>query len=148
MDHFKSRTPFRGRPLIWNSFRGELYDISKVQKSFIGRLLSKTPLGADYNISKSGTSLKVDYDISKIQTFHFKDWTLFEDLVTIFEDYFEGPDEAQTPFKDPGRQNTVHLSKVRGWISRRNFEGLGLPGMLQNFEGALRSSFYYFFEIS
>ncbi|GBC05845.1 hypothetical protein RclHR1_06470008 [Rhizophagus clarus] len=37
---------------------------------------------------------------------------------------FEGPDEAQTSFKDPGRQNTVHLSKVRGWISRRNFEGL------------------------
>ncbi|GBB95022.1 hypothetical protein RclHR1_24620001 [Rhizophagus clarus] len=48
---------------------------------------------------------------------------------------FLGPDEAWTPFKDPGRQNTVYLSKVRGWIPRRNFEVLGLPGMLRNFEG-------------
>ncbi|GBB93899.1 hypothetical protein RclHR1_02250009 [Rhizophagus clarus] len=115
------------------------YDILKVWKSFIGGLLSRTPLGADYNILKSGTPLEADYDILKIQTFHFEDWTLFEDLVTIFEDYFEGPDEAQTPFKDPGRQNTVHLLKVRSWIPRRNFEGLGLPGTLQNFEGALQS---------
>ncbi|GBB87818.1 hypothetical protein RclHR1_01430027 [Rhizophagus clarus] len=140
----RSGTPFRGGPLqVRNSFRGGLYDISKVWKSFIGGLLSRTliqsgpwsgtPLGADYDISKSRTPLEADYDISK--TFHFEDWTLFEDLVTIFEDYFEGPDEAQTPFKDPGRRNTVHLSKVCGWIPRRNFEGLGLPGMLQNFEG-------------
>ncbi|GBC08844.1 hypothetical protein RclHR1_08410017 [Rhizophagus clarus] len=77
---------------------------------------------------RSRTSLGADYDILKIQTFHFEDWTLFEDLVTIFEDYFE--DEAQTPFKDPGHQNTVHLLKVCGWIPKRNFEGLGLPGML------------------
>ncbi|GES84430.1 hypothetical protein RCL_jg22795.t1 [Rhizophagus clarus] len=87
-------------------------------------LMSRTSLGADYDISKSRTPLEAEYDISKIQTFHFKDWTLFE-----------GPDEAQTPFKDPGRRNTVHLSKVRDWIPRRNFEGLGLPGMLQNFKG-------------
>ncbi|GBB94566.1 hypothetical protein RclHR1_23800004 [Rhizophagus clarus] len=84
---------------VQNSFRGGLYDISKVQKSFIGGLLSGTPLGADYDISKSGTPLEADYDILKIQMFHFKDWTLFEDLVTIFEDYFEGPDKARTPFK-------------------------------------------------
>ncbi|GBB93449.1 hypothetical protein RclHR1_21760001 [Rhizophagus clarus] len=49
---------------------------------------------------QSRTPLEADFNISKIQTFHFKDWTLFEDLVIIFEDYFEGPDEAQTPFKD------------------------------------------------
>ncbi|GBC03705.1 hypothetical protein RclHR1_05280001 [Rhizophagus clarus] len=88
--------------LVQNSFKGGLYDILKVWKSFIGRLLS----------GRSGLSYfeKADYDISK--TFHFEDWTLFEDLVTIFKDYFEGPDEAQTPFKDPGRRNTVHLSKI------------------------------------
>ncbi|GBC09142.1 hypothetical protein RclHR1_08630001, partial [Rhizophagus clarus] len=113
-DHFKSQNSISRRTTlrVWNSFRGGLYDILK------------------------------------IQTFHFEDWTLFEDLVTIFEDYFEDSDEVRTPFKDPGRQNTVHLSKVCGWIPRKNFEGLGLPGTLQNFEGALRSSFYYFFEIS
>ncbi|GES79977.1 hypothetical protein RCL_jg22938.t1 [Rhizophagus clarus] len=65
-------------------------------------------------IVKSGTPLEADYDILKIQMFHFKDWTLFEDLVTIFEDYFEGPDKARTPFK--GQRS-------------------GLSGMLQNFEG-------------
>ncbi|GBB94624.1 hypothetical protein RclHR1_23900001, partial [Rhizophagus clarus] len=98
-----SGTPFQGGLLSpelhsrWTTLSPELhfevdyiYDISKVRKFFIGGLLSGTPLGADY-------------DILKIQTFHFEDWTLFEDLVTIFEDYFEGPDEAQTPFKDPGR---------------------------------------------
>ncbi|GBB90418.1 hypothetical protein RclHR1_17370004 [Rhizophagus clarus] len=98
--------------LVQNFFRGGLYDILK----------SRTPLVADY-------------DISKIQTFHFEDWTLFENLVTIFEDYFEDLDEAQISFKDPGRRNTVHLSKVCGWIPRRNFEGLGFPGTLQNFKG-------------
>ncbi|GBC10761.1 hypothetical protein RclHR1_09890001 [Rhizophagus clarus] len=88
---------------------------------------------------KSGTPLEADYDISKIQTFYFEDWTLFkEDLVTIFEDYFEGPDEARTSFKDPGRQNTVHLSKVRGWIPRRNFEGLRL--LNEDFEDFLLNS--------
>ncbi|GBC06608.1 hypothetical protein RclHR1_06960006 [Rhizophagus clarus] len=87
-----------------------------VQNSFKGRL---------YDISKSGTPLEADYDISKIQMFHFEDWTLFEDLVTIFKDYF----------KDPGRRNTVHLLKVCGWIPRRNFEDLGLFGTLQNFKG-------------
>ncbi|GBB95094.1 hypothetical protein RclHR1_24750001 [Rhizophagus clarus] len=124
-DHFKSGTPFRGLEV--------LYRRTTVQKK------SETPLGADYDILKSGTPLEVDYDILKIQTFHFEDWTLFEDLVTIFEDYFESPDEAQTPFKDPERRNTVHLSKVCSWIFRRNFEGLGLPETLQNFEDALRS---------
>ncbi|GBB93826.1 hypothetical protein RclHR1_22390001 [Rhizophagus clarus] len=78
------------------------------------------------------TPLEADYDISKIQTFHFEDWTLFE--LIIFEDYFEGSDKARTSFKDPGCRNTVHLSKVCGWIPRRNFEGLGLPGILRNFE--------------
>ncbi|GBB98897.1 hypothetical protein RclHR1_33560003 [Rhizophagus clarus] len=78
---------------VWNSFRGGLYDISKVQKSFIGGLLSGTSLEADYDILKSGTPLEVNYDISK--TFHFEDWTLFEDPVTIFEDYFEGPDKPR-----------------------------------------------------
>ncbi|GBC10790.1 hypothetical protein RclHR1_09900005 [Rhizophagus clarus] len=169
----KSRTPFQGGPLslelhfeadyfkswnsisrqttlrVQNSFKGRLYDILKVWKKWTELFrMSRTSLGADYDISKSRTPLEAEYDISKIQTFHFKDWTLFEELVTIFKDYFESPDEAQTPFKDPGRRNTVHLSKVRDWIPRRNFEGLGLPGMLQNFKGALRSSFYYFFEIS
>ncbi|GES85947.1 hypothetical protein GLOIN_2v1786037 [Rhizophagus clarus] len=96
---------------------------------------SRTPLGADYDISKYGTPLEANYDILKIQTFHFEDWILFEDLVTIFEDYFEGPDEAWTSFKDPGRQNTVHLSKVCGWIPRRNFKGLGLSRKLRNFKG-------------
>ncbi|GES93908.1 hypothetical protein RCL_jg27370.t1 [Rhizophagus clarus] len=91
-----------------------------VWKSFIGGLLSgRSGLsyfeGTDYDISKSRTPLEADYDISKIQTFYFEDWTLFKDLVTIFKDYFEGPDEAWTPFKDPER--------------------LGLPGILQNFEG-------------
>ncbi|GBB93002.1 hypothetical protein RclHR1_20990006 [Rhizophagus clarus] len=131
--------------LVWNSFRSGLYDISKVWKFFIDGLLSRrsgssyfkvqnsnskwtvsrTSLGADYDISKSGTSLEADYNISKIQTFHFEDWTLFEDLVTIFENYFESPDKAQTPFKDPERRNTVHLSKVHGWIPRRNFKVWG-----------------------
>ncbi|GET02620.1 CENP-B homolog protein 2-like [Rhizophagus clarus] len=139
-DHFKSQNSISRRTTlrVRNSFRGGLYDISKVWKSFIGGLLSERSgpnyfKGADYDISKSRTPLEADYDISK--TFHFEDWTLFEDLVTIFEDYFEGPDEAQTPFKDPGRRNTVYLLKVCGWIPRRNFEGLGLPEMLQNFEG-------------
>ncbi|GBC04055.1 hypothetical protein RclHR1_05490018 [Rhizophagus clarus] len=109
----------------------------------------RTPLGADYDILKSGTPLEADYDISKIQTFHFEDWTLFEDkafdlfflfyltnvneclltsifsfldLVTIFEDYFEGPDEAQTPFKGLGLPETL-----------RNFKGLRL--LDEDFEG-------------
>ncbi|GBC10789.1 hypothetical protein RclHR1_09900004 [Rhizophagus clarus] len=46
----------------------------------------------------------------------------------IFEDYFEGqtkPDFIQRSWS----RNTVHLSKVCGWIPRRNFEGLGLPGI-------------------
>ncbi|GES75749.1 hypothetical protein RCL_jg12874.t1 [Rhizophagus clarus] len=51
------------------------------------------------------TPLEADYDISK---------TLFEDLVTIFEDYFKGSDEAQTPFKDPGQE----ISKVWGFLKR------------------------------
>ncbi|GBB96480.1 hypothetical protein RclHR1_27650001, partial [Rhizophagus clarus] len=68
--------------------------ISKVQTLIRSRPWSGTPLGADYDISKSETLLEADYNISKIQTFHFKNWTLFEDLVTIFKDYFEGPDEA------------------------------------------------------
>ncbi|GBB92562.1 hypothetical protein RclHR1_20230003 [Rhizophagus clarus] len=116
-DHFKFQNSISRQTTlrVQNSFRGGLYDISKVWKSFIGGLLSgRCGLSyfeeADYDISKSGTPLEADYDISKIQTFHFEDWTLFEDLVTIFEDYFEGPDKAQTSFKDPGRRNTVHLS--------------------------------------
>ncbi|GBB95304.1 hypothetical protein RclHR1_25090001, partial [Rhizophagus clarus] len=121
--HFEgSRTPFRGELLqVQNSFRGGLYDILKVQKSFIGRLLSVRSESNYFEIwnsnskwTVSGTPLEVDYDISKIQTFHFEDWILFE---------------------DPGRRNTIYLLKVRGWIPRRNFEGLGLPGTLRNFEG-------------
>ncbi|GBC04399.1 hypothetical protein RclHR1_05670001 [Rhizophagus clarus] len=149
-DHFKSRTPFRGRPLslevlyrqttVWKKWT-ELFRRSRTL--IRSGLWSGTPLGADYDISKRRTMI-----FRRSRHSIFEDWTLFEDLVTIFEDYFEGPDEAQTPFKDPGRRNTVHLSKVCGWIPRRNFEGLGLPGTLRNFEGALRSSFYYFFEIS
>ncbi|GBB92266.1 hypothetical protein RclHR1_19920002 [Rhizophagus clarus] len=99
---------FDGMLKVKNSFRGRLYNILKVWKSIIGRLLT-------------GRS-KLSY---------------FKDLVTIFKDYFEGPDEAWTPFKNPGCRNTVHLSKVWGWIPRRNFKGLGLPGTLRNFEDAL-----------
>ncbi|GBB94962.1 hypothetical protein RclHR1_24500001 [Rhizophagus clarus] len=83
-----------------------------------GGSLSGIPLRADYNISKFGTPLEVDHDISK--TFHFEDWTLFKDLVTIFKDYFE--DEAWIPFKGLGLSRTL-----------QNFEGLQL--LDQDFEG-------------
>ncbi|GBC02170.1 hypothetical protein RclHR1_00450005 [Rhizophagus clarus] len=100
-DHFKSETPFK-------------VDHFKSRNS----ISRQTTLRSQNSILRQ-TTLRVQnsfrvrlYDISKIQTFYFEDWTLFEDLVTIFEDYFEGPDEAQIPFKDPGRQNTVYLSKI------------------------------------
>ncbi|GBB90786.1 hypothetical protein RclHR1_17880001 [Rhizophagus clarus] len=98
-DHFKFRTPFQGpevlyrRTTVWKKWT----ELFRRSGTLIRSRPSRTPLGADYDISKSGTPLEADYNISKIQTFHFEDWTL--DLVIIFEDYFEGPDEAQTPFK-------------------------------------------------
>ncbi|GBB93930.1 hypothetical protein RclHR1_22580001 [Rhizophagus clarus] len=105
---FAAPSLFRGGPLSLKVLYRQTTVWKKWTKLF---RRSGTPLEVDNDILKSRTPLEVNYDISKIQTFHFEDWTLFKDLVTIFEDYFEGPDKAQTPFKDPGRQNTVHLSK-------------------------------------
>ncbi|GBB96146.1 hypothetical protein RclHR1_26940003 [Rhizophagus clarus] len=59
----------------------------KLRYEFLTYIVQNSFRGGLYDISKSGTPLE-------IQTFHFEDWTLFEDLVTIFEDYFEGSDEA------------------------------------------------------
>ncbi|GBB92785.1 hypothetical protein RclHR1_20560001 [Rhizophagus clarus] len=90
-DHFKSGTPLRG----------SLYDILKVQNFNSKRTVSGTPLGADYDISKSRTPLEADYDISKSRR----------------------------------SLDSIQRSAVCSWIPRRNFEGLGLPRKLQNFEG-------------
>ncbi|GBB92693.1 hypothetical protein RclHR1_20420003 [Rhizophagus clarus] len=61
--------------LVWNSFRGRLYDISKVWKKWTELFQrSRTSLRADYDISKSRTPLEVNYcseeadcGISKVQ---------------------------------------------------------------------------------
>ncbi|GBB89274.1 hypothetical protein RclHR1_15970008 [Rhizophagus clarus] len=87
---------------------------AKVQNSFRGGL---------YDILKFRTPLEADYDILKIQTFHFENWTLFEDLVTIFEDYFEGPDEIlDVEILYISRRSAVgflkEISKVWGFLER------------------------------